>query len=363
MNYENEICMGCGKILTQNDDIVVCPECATPQHRECWKKNNRCVNENLHSPNFIWSPRNKEKLNEEPPKEEIKEVAVTTCPLCGHENPADADACENCGQPFVLYGYRLNRETKISKKNEEVYSYKPPFTIGEDTSSFSSEPEIEQEGFNFNGEILENTILGSSTKEFSIYIRAGVVKYYKKFKKAEKGNHLNFNFAAFFFGAFWFFYRKIWKAGILFLTLAMCLSIIFSPYLTEFTQKSNELIAEVQLQVSEYENKDEINQDLLAGYISEKYEKIIENYGKYIVLSIFLSLLIQIVMGFSADLIYRKKFTRDMVSINKEAGNNEQKRFFGFVKKGGVSYLLPLIAAVCYWLIPEVIQLLITGLG
>ncbi|MGN1348511.1 MAG: RING finger protein, partial [Acutalibacteraceae bacterium] len=34
MNYNNEICNGCGRKFSEGDDIVTCPECGTPQHRE-----------------------------------------------------------------------------------------------------------------------------------------------------------------------------------------------------------------------------------------------------------------------------------------------------------------------------------------
>mgnify|MGYP000169958290 CR=1 FL=1 len=32
-------CEGCGKPLTLQDDIVVCPDCGAPYHRTCYEKN------------------------------------------------------------------------------------------------------------------------------------------------------------------------------------------------------------------------------------------------------------------------------------------------------------------------------------
>ncbi len=31
-------CEGCGKPLTLQDDIVVCPDCGAPYHRTCYEK-------------------------------------------------------------------------------------------------------------------------------------------------------------------------------------------------------------------------------------------------------------------------------------------------------------------------------------
>ena len=40
------------------DDIVVCPDCGTPYHRECWKKVGVCVHQADHAAGFEWTPDN-----------------------------------------------------------------------------------------------------------------------------------------------------------------------------------------------------------------------------------------------------------------------------------------------------------------
>ncbi|MGN1195963.1 MAG: RING finger protein, partial [Acutalibacteraceae bacterium] len=54
MKYENLICPGCGEVFKEGDDVVVCPECGTPQHRQCYEKNGGCVNAALHEQGFVW---------------------------------------------------------------------------------------------------------------------------------------------------------------------------------------------------------------------------------------------------------------------------------------------------------------------
>ena len=50
MNKQNEskTCQFCHGILFEEDDIVVCPECGAPHHRECWQKAGKCALEEFH---------------------------------------------------------------------------------------------------------------------------------------------------------------------------------------------------------------------------------------------------------------------------------------------------------------------------
>lgn len=36
--YENQKCPVCGVAFKSGDDIVTCPECGTPHHRQCYEK-------------------------------------------------------------------------------------------------------------------------------------------------------------------------------------------------------------------------------------------------------------------------------------------------------------------------------------
>ena len=58
MFYDNKKCDGCSELMLEGEDIVVCPECGTPQHRECYQKNNECVNAHLHAEGFDWRAAN-----------------------------------------------------------------------------------------------------------------------------------------------------------------------------------------------------------------------------------------------------------------------------------------------------------------
>ena len=52
MDYIGYKCPVCDKYFHVGDDVVVCPECGTPHHRECYKNLGHCVNEDKHSQGF-----------------------------------------------------------------------------------------------------------------------------------------------------------------------------------------------------------------------------------------------------------------------------------------------------------------------
>lgn len=49
MDFKNCFCPVCNKNFTDDDDIVVCPECGTPHHRDCYNTVGKCFNAHLHS--------------------------------------------------------------------------------------------------------------------------------------------------------------------------------------------------------------------------------------------------------------------------------------------------------------------------
>ncbi|MBP0980525.1 MAG: hypothetical protein J6Q18_03075, partial [Oscillospiraceae bacterium] len=54
--YEGLVCDVCGNPFDNESDIVVCPDCGTPHHRECWFQLGHCINEEAHAEGFEWAP-------------------------------------------------------------------------------------------------------------------------------------------------------------------------------------------------------------------------------------------------------------------------------------------------------------------
>ena len=48
LSYEGQSCALCHAYLFPEDDVVCCPECGAPHHRECYNSIGKCALEELH---------------------------------------------------------------------------------------------------------------------------------------------------------------------------------------------------------------------------------------------------------------------------------------------------------------------------
>ena len=90
--YTGNHCPVCEQAFTDEDDIVVCPDCGTPYHRACWQKVGACMHKSEHAAGFEWQP-------EFGPEAE-KAAQEATCPNCGTHNQPGAAQCSHCGCPL-----------------------------------------------------------------------------------------------------------------------------------------------------------------------------------------------------------------------------------------------------------------------
>lgn len=367
MNYNNEICNGCGRKFSEGDDIVTCPECGTPQHRECWLKEHKCVNEHLHEEGFEWKP----KHSSEEKNEEIKSVRKRPCPFCGHENPVDAKECENCSQPFEMFGRSIfpsetdeQGQQNAFSENSGEYSYKPPFKVdyeepkdeGDKFNPFEQGAQTDGQpvgqAFIFNSAAYEPEVLGVETKDFAAYVRASVPSYYKKFKKFEHGKKVTFNFAALFFGPLWFFFRKLYKAGIVFLSLTLCITMAFYSPLSDIMDSYTEIVNEIN-DMRAAENQP--SEEEMQAIVNEMYAFAQKN-GPAIYAYVGATTAVYIACALFADMLYKKKFLKDIEAAKEEAqGVNEQK-YLLILRKGGVTFFAP---AAAYFIMQAIVSLLV----
>ena len=54
MNYKNKQCPVCKNLFKDSDDIVVCPDCGAPYHRECYNETKKCIYEDKHGNGFSY---------------------------------------------------------------------------------------------------------------------------------------------------------------------------------------------------------------------------------------------------------------------------------------------------------------------
>ena len=185
--YANCKCDHCGKDFAQTDDIVVCPVCGEPQHRECYKQHGACSHESEHSTGYEW----KQPIIE---ASQTEDVPTKVCTRCGARNRIDAVSCQLCGAPLVF------------ERDDE----REPFAAGRNTGD------------------IEFIVDGISSKEIEAYLGVSSRSFMPKFRMLlqSRGGITTWSVPAFFLGPFYFFYRRINKVGILLLAL---LALIYVP--------------------------------------------------------------------------------------------------------------------------------------
>ncbi len=188
MNFIGEKCVLCGEIFKDGDDVVVCPECGSPHHRECYKKENRCANMSLHMAGEKWK------------RAEVKETAEKReCPVCRFpNNPADAKSCMVCGAD--LDGGEI-RET-VESDNEDINLH-------------------HSAGFN-----PDEDMGGATLREISMFVGTNTFYYIPVFKRMKDiGSKISFNFSCFIFPSFYFANRKMWLWAIVYTFISVILNL------------------------------------------------------------------------------------------------------------------------------------------
>jgi hypothetical protein len=99
--HENEKCPVCDKLFTSDDDIVICPRCGTPHHRECYNQLGHCANSDKHKDGFVYTAP---KIDADVQSNSDDNAQTSTFnPNNSYysntvENKATKHKCNNCGQ-------------------------------------------------------------------------------------------------------------------------------------------------------------------------------------------------------------------------------------------------------------------------
>ena len=83
--YINLPCVVCGKEFDENSDVVVCPVCGTPHHRDCYKQIGHCGNIEWHAQNKFFDPELAKAEAEGEAKQKHQDTQNTSvCPWLLH---------------------------------------------------------------------------------------------------------------------------------------------------------------------------------------------------------------------------------------------------------------------------------------
>ena len=334
MDYQNHTCDGCGRRFTTDDDIVVCPVCATPQHRACYEANGRCVNEDRHESGFVWQ-------QPEQPQAPTDHAALSPCPVCGFQNRSDARLCIHCGA--TLGAVPAPPPPTPQQTRDLFYDVKKPdgFELDDDEraqlesllnqraalAAPGMQPEQEQE-----------QIAGHPIKQVLTFVGSNALKYLQKFRKIENGQKIGWNWAAFFLSPYWFFYRKLYKPGIVFLTVGLCVMLLLFPY-------ENKAL---ELYQSFYANAANLSESAIQAAMQEIFQTLIPVYIGGAVL-----LVLAVVSALLADRLYYGYVRRSL--DNAKSQETRDSVMLQFFKRGGVSPMMAVLSYAAISLIPNLI--------
>ena len=360
MRYTGNICDGCNELILDNEDIVVCPECGTPQHRQCYDKNNQCVNAHLHEENFTWQGTVSEKtatasstlVNEEKKGQDI------VCPNCKQTNPSGTEVCRHCGMKFTMFGINVveslheqeHHEEHARRADSNLPEYNPPFTVGEGEGFGNVPPEegkpeepiiyketIDLESpefFNDDGNIFkgpypdDDYTASVKTNTIGSFIRNNAQTYISKFKSADVKGRNSFNWAAFFFAPYWFFYRKLYKPGIIMMTIQFCTSLIMTPSLEKFLSIYDKFAT------SDFSTMTDETFNLLYSEMQANMTPVLILMG--------ITFVLHLVSGFIANSLYKSYIIKN---INYAMSlSTVRAKIAHFAKYGGASMIAVFIA-------------------
>ena len=194
--YENDICPVCSKPFEKGDDIVTCPDCGTPHHRECYKDFGGCKNRSLHGTDFVFK-RGSSASAVKPEKSFKYSPFLTELPL-GEEEKSE-------------YYKPENAESIEDVENNEAEEN--PADIEEAVSEVVEPQENKEE------------IDGIQTEDIVSVVAVNTVKFIPKFKRNKL---INWNWSAFFFGPYYLFFRKMYVQGMIFMALYYIINLVVS---------------------------------------------------------------------------------------------------------------------------------------
>ena len=175
LNNENQTCALCHAYLFAEDDVVYCPECGAPHHRECYNKLNNCALAELH----------------------------------GTENQYD----------------KLKRAAEEQKSKEEAEKQETTETNFE--TPFGMLSPIDFLGGVKPDDEIDHGVTALSAAKF---VLSNTMRYIPKFKKLNKYNKASWNFLAFLLPSGWFFSRKMYLNGIITAVLEIIATLLTVPF-------------------------------------------------------------------------------------------------------------------------------------
>ena len=206
MDFLGKQCPVCNKYFHADDDIVVCPDCGAPHHRECWDAIGHCHYEDQHAEGFSYD------------EQEATDSDTVLCRSCGKPNSKTAFFCQYCAAP-------------LSKEEERQSAEAPgPQPDGMNGMPFGGPAAMYMDPL---GGVPADTDMGDgiTAGEMAKYVKQNTPYFIRVFTNIKQLNRSRFNFCAALFSGGYLLYRKMYKIGALMMGLHFAMMIL-STYIS-----------------------------------------------------------------------------------------------------------------------------------
>lgn len=309
MSYsiEGQQCPVCHAYLFEEDDVVFCPECGAPHHRDCYKFLGHCGLEQFHGTAEEYrrpEPEKKQIPDEEPPKTEGENV----CPMCGEPLKSGSRVCENCGavqfSPFGGLG--------------QVSVYSPFDPLG--------------------GIPADMDLGGIKAEEAQKFVATNTRYYIPKFARMLTGQKASWNWLAFFFPSAWLLSRKMYKLGAIACAVFVALNLFAFP------------LSQTLLQ---YDFSSATNFAEYSAMVAEHLPQIGNLVFGAALVGSLLQLVLRILLSVFGDWLYRNH----TLSSVKKIKNSSEDATEAFARLGGINFYAMLLGVVLERYLPTILTM------
>lgn len=308
LKIEGCSCARCRAYLFSEDDIVYCPECGAPHHRECYDALGHCALEELHGTELEYSrekvleaeEKEQEKRDREKSEAESKKEH-TICSKCSENYDSELMHCPRCSFP------------NISKMN----GFKEFDFLGGVPADYK----------------LDENVTAEDAKRF---VASNTHRYIPKFATMNAKNKISWNWMAFLFPCQWMLSRKMFKNGILLGILAITVTLLSVP----INQVILNMGAETAMDISS-----------LIASLNEAMPNMQIATIVLTLLGAFLDIAIRLFAALFGDYIYKKHTISWIRKIKAES----EDIALDYRKYGGVNLLWFLLASMALQYIPVIL--------
>lgn len=333
MDYTGLKCPACNTVIEADDDVVVCPECGTPHHRECYEDDGHCYFQDKHSEGFDFNEYIKNKANENNDNNSEKENSstdVVICPRCQTANPKNNFYCSKCQAPLT------GSQNPFTNNQNPAGNTSTPFGM----PVINIDP---MAGLDPNEEIDDGVTAGEVAK----VVQNNTPYFLNIFKNIRDENKSKFSFCGMIFSGGYMLYRKMYKLGTIY-TIIMGLLIVAGILVQTlpmfgWSQICNELIGNIKGSSS------------FAFYqlLVQEAFKLPSEKAFIFFLPVIFSVLEWIVMIISGAIVNKAYFKHTIKTAKKikNKTTDETQKNKQLKEKGGVNAKVALCLFVCYLII------------